>query len=228
MTTARFVLLIALFAPPLGWAQEAAPGAATPARSDVPSEVTLSPPPLLSAPSGKSSLDALTPEKRYPSLGARMGLQVPLVVVGALAGGVAGLGAVEVLSISDRSREDSRIALSLVGGALGAAGAVYGGGAILGMEGSFLYTLLGAGVGVALPSIGLLAGLSSFRTLNQTTAVIMLGMVGLAGPIVGYELSHSAAVSAMSARAPTTTGPRVYPLFAATSGGGSLGLAGRF
>jgi hypothetical protein len=210
MTTARVVLLIALLVPLLGRAQEVA------------SEGALSPPPLLSAPPAR-----VKPiEERYP-LGVRMALQIPLVLAGAVAGGAAGLGGAELIGSQGRERETHRIALSLVGGGLGMAGTVYAGGAILGMEGGFLHTLLGAGIGVALPSIGLLAGLASFRTLNEVTAIVSLGMLGLACPIVAYELSHAAAWKEKDAPR-TATGPRVYPVFAAAPGGGSLGLAGRF
>ncbi|XXF80205.1 hypothetical protein P2318_10765 [Myxococcaceae bacterium GXIMD 01537] len=209
MTTARIVLLIALLAPLLGRAQE------------VPSEAALPPPPLLSAPPGKDPSRASPLEERY-SVGARVGLQLPLALVGALAGGVAGLGGAELIGSQGRERETHRIALSLVGGGLGAAGAVYGAGAILDMEGSFLHTLLGAGVGVAIPSLGYLAGVGDIKGSNQAGVLVMLGMAGLACPIIAQELSHA------EARKEKAAGLRVYPVAAAGPGGGSLGLAGRF
>lgn len=211
MTTARIVLLIALLVPVLGRAQEAA------------SEGALSPPPLLSAPPGKDPSLAKPPKEGY-SLAARMALQTPLVILGALAGGAAGLGAVELIGSQGNEREDHRVALSLVGGALGATGAAYAGGAILGMDGSLLYTLLGGGVGLAIPSIGLLTGLASLDTLNALSLTVMLGIAGLACPVVAYELSHAAAQKDKAA----ASGPWVYPVVAATPGGGALGLAGRF
>ena len=211
MTTARYVLLIALLVPLLGRAQEAA------------SEGALSPPPLLPAPRGSEPSRPLTLEERYP-LGVRMVLQIPMVLAGAVGGGIVGLGGAELLGSQGNERENHRISLSLLGGALGMAGTVYAGGAILGMEGSFLHTLLGAGVGLAIPTIGLVAGLSEFRTLNQVTGVVALGMLGLACPIVAYELSHAAAEKAKA----RPKGPWVYPIAAASPNGGSLGLAGRF
>lgn len=209
MTTARFVLLIALLAPLLGRAQE------------VPSEASVPPPPLLSAPPGKDPSLAPMLEERY-SLGARVGLQLPLALVGALAGGAAGLGGAELIG-SQGDRETHRIALSLVGGGLGAAGAVYGAGAILGMEGRFLHTLLGAGVGVAIPAIGFLAGVNDINGPNQTGVLVMLGLAGLACPIIANELSHADARKEKAA-----TGPWVYPVASAGPNGGSVGLAGRF
>jgi hypothetical protein len=225
MTTARIVLLIALLLPLLGRAQEAASGSPS-TEAEAASEGALSPPPLLSAPPGKDPSLAKPPKERH-SLAARMALQTPLVIVGALAGGAAGLGAVELIGSQGNEREDHRVALSLVGGALGAAGAAYGGGAILGMDGSLLYTLLGAGVGLAIPSIGLLTGLARLETLNDVSLVVMLVIAGLACPVAAYELSHAAAQKDKAA-SPSAARPRVYPVFAATSGGGALGLAGTF
>ena len=210
MTTARFVLLIALLAPLLGRAQE------------VPSEAAVPPPPLLSAPPGKDPSLAPMLEERYP-LEVRVGLQLPLALVGALAGGAAGLGGAELIGSQGGARETHRIALSLVGGGLGAAGAVYGAGAILGMEGSFLHTLLGAGVGVAIPSLGFLAGVNDINGPNQTAVLVMLGLAGLACPIIAQELSHAEARKEKAA-----TGPWVYPVAVAGPGAGSGPRAGGF
>jgi len=227
MTTARIVLLIALLVPLLGRAQEAATGS-TSTGTEVPVEDAPSPPPFLSVPPEKAPSRERALEERYPSLEVRMAVQIPLTLMGALAGGAAGLGGAELFGSQGRDKEDHRIAFSLVGGALGAAGATYAGGAILGMEGRFVHTLLGAGLGLAIPAAGFAMGVDSLNGYDNIGALVLLGLAGLACPIVAYELSHAEALKTKAPALSAATGPRVYPVFAATSDGGALGLAGRF
>jgi hypothetical protein len=66
------------------------------------------------------------------------------------------------------------------------------------------------------------------RTPNEATLLGLLGLVGLAGPIAGYELSHAAALAPVRPPPRVSMGPRVYPVLAASAEGGTLGLAGQF
>jgi hypothetical protein len=222
MPSARFVVLLAVLVPFLGQAQD----------STAPGDSPLAPPPLVSAPQGTAperprSARLLTPEdeEAFPRV-TRLGVEWSAALVGAVAG--AYLGGVSGEHLNPMLDQRSYMGLGLVGGTLGMSIAVYGAGTLMDARGGFFSTLLGGMVGGALPALAYYSGLLTLRTPNEATLLGLLGLVGLAGPVVAYELSHAATPDPRLRLSRASTGPRVVPVLAASAEGGTLGLAGQF
>ncbi len=222
MQSARFAVLLVVLVPFLGQTQDLS------ARSDS----SPAAPPLVSAsPDGgpeRPGRARLLSEEEEEDLSqpTRIGVGSLMGLLGGVAGGCLGYGGAYLLA--PKSNKPLYTSLVLVGGTLGMSTAVYGFGSLMGARGRFLPTLLGGAVGAVLPALGLITGLPRTSNANRLTLLGFVAMLGLAGPIVGYELSHAAALAPGAPAPRASTGPRVYPVVAATSEGGALGLAGQF
>ncbi len=232
MSSLRLVVLLLCVVPLQGLAQESKPEGAAPAYP--------TPPPLVPAPGEPEEATEASGEEpageppqgeiipREPRRDQWIGGRVALELLGGSLIGFVGLLPGAYLSIRGISSESSDqfftgLAVMAVGLSTGASLGVVGAGGLVGVEGRFLPTFAGAGLGMG---AGLLLALTIGPTVGEIAFIPMLA-APIIGAIVGYEFSHARALA--TEPAPTETAPQVMPLVTVTPRGGILGgLVGRF
>ncbi len=222
MYTLRLMLCLAMLAPCVGLAQ----------MDELP------PPPLVPAPTEPEQAPPeaeLIPHEFEPSVPPGETFSAARVMLEFVGGGVAGggLGFVSLLAgaviFSGACSGDDLSCLGpifftgIVGAAVGVPLGVYGAGKLLKGQGAYWPSLIGTVVGAG---IGLTVGL-----ISQNEPALVMGVTAgpVVGAIVGYELSHAAALSSLEREdRGSGTSVQVTPAFGLTPGGLYGALAGRF
>lgn len=168
-------------------------------------------------------------------LGARIAVEATMGLLGAVVGMATGILAVAAVdSLGDClgvlcSVDAAGVAMMAVG-LVGVASGVTVGGAISGGRGHFGWSLLGTIAGGAVVSpffvVALAQELDGGGAGEQVAlASGMIGVFAIAGSVVFYEAFAQPATSETQAR---SDGLRWAPMAAATDGGATFGIAGRF
>lgn len=114
----------------------------------------------------------------------------------------------------------------VLGAGLGSGLGVYGTGSLMGGDGDFLATMLGAGLGTGAAFLFLNAAKDD---LNGNAMVFTSLAMPLAGAIAGYEVSGALAGYTPSPPRWSSKSPKLIPVATTTKDGGVLGgLVGRF
>lgn len=237
MFALRLALLLCLVLPLSGLAQAPEPSEA-PAPPATPPPLVPAPPaaqaPSDEGPPRDAPRDELIPREwasERPS--SPTAPRLLLEFLGGAVGGFVGIipGSLLVLSAlcfsgcddGDRTRGTLGLVLGLAGFVAGTAGGIVGAANVVDGEGGYWATVGGTAIGTL--AGGLLGGVLAQSAEGAAIIPVLTGPI--IGGMIGYELSHSSAVSRRQAS--LASGTRIVPVFAVHPNGGIFGgLAGRF